>query len=160
MTEAANAFRERWYTADFDQLDWRGVHVHGFRIVEGGQGTAELQLDLDYLLARPADAGAGDGHVVAQAMLQFHEVFGLRFSLDYVACSASMSAFSIGAVERRPLREREDAADGEDHGPWRWRIELGWPEGMLEFEASGFSQWLIGEPVEQACPSLPPAQRL
>lgn len=160
MAAAVSAFRERWYTADFDQLDWRGAHVHGFRIVEGEGGTAELQLDLDFLLARPADDGAGDGHVVAQAMLQFHEVFGLRFALDYVACSAGMSAFSIGAVERRPLREREDDAEAEDHGPWRWRIELGWPEGMLEFEASGFSQWLVGEPVEQAVPSLSPAQRL
>lgn len=155
-----SALRERWYTADFDQLDWRGVHVHGFRIVEGESGTAELQLDIDFLLDRPTDADADAGHVVAQAMLQFHEVFGLRFTLDYVACSAGMSAFSIGTVERRPLREREDAADGEDHGPWHWRIELGWPEGALEFEASGFSQWLVGEPVEQACPSLPPGQRL
>lgn len=160
MPAVVSALRERWYTADFDQLDWRGVHVHGFRIVEGEHGAGELQLDIDFLLARPTDADAGDHHVVAQAMLQFHEVFGLRFSLDYVACSAGMSAFAIGTVERRPLREREDAADGEDHGPWRWRIELGWPEGALEFEASGFSQWLVGEPVEQADPSLPPAQRL
>ncbi len=155
-----NAFRERWYTADFDQLDWRGVHVHGFRIVEGVHGTAELQLDIDFLLTRPADADPHGGHVVAQAMLQFHEVSGLRFTLDYVACSAGMSAFSIALIERRPLREREDAADAEDHGPWRWRIELGWPEGMFEFEASGFSQWLVGEPVEQIDPSLPPGLRL
>jgi hypothetical protein len=31
---------------------------------------------------------------------------------------------------------------------------------MLEFEASGFSLWLVGEPVEQSDPSLSPAQRL
>jgi hypothetical protein len=159
MAAVVSVLRERWYTADFDQLDWRDVHVHGFRIVEGEHGVAELQLDIDFLLARPADAGAGGSHVVAQAMLQFHEVFGLRFTLDYVACSAGMSAFSIGTVERRPLREREDAADSDDHGPWRWRIELGWPEGVLEFEASGFSQWLVGEPVEQVAPTLAPAQR-
>jgi hypothetical protein len=150
------AFRERWYTADFDQLDWHGVHVHGFRIVEGERGSAELQLDIDCLLARPA--GAGEGHVVAQAMLQFHEVAALRFSLDYVACSAGMSAFAIDAIRREPLHD--DGEDGGDTGPWRWRIAIGWPEGAIEFESSGFSQWLVGEPVEQEGPSLPPALRL
>lgn len=161
-----SGFRDRWYTADFDQLGWHDVHVHGFRIVEGAHGCAELQLDIDFILAR-----FRAGFRVAQAMLQFHEVSGLRFSLDYVACSAGMSAFSIGTIARWPLRA--DGADGiagavglpdepalADHGPWRWRIEVNWPEGALEFEASGFSQWLVGEPIEQDMPSLAAADRL
>ncbi len=168
-----SGFRDRWYTADFDQLDWHDVHVHGFRIVEGAHGCAELQLDIDFILARSLgdDAGAGRAAFrVAQAMLQFHEVSGLRFSLDYVACSAGMSAFSIGTIARWPLHAGADGivdADGPadepefaDRGPWRWRIEVNWPEGALEFEASGFSQWLVGEPIEQDMPSLVAADRL
>ena len=153
--------RERWYTADFDQLDWRGVHVHGFRIVEGEGGVGELQLDLDAILERPADDAAPDGYLVAQAMLQFHEVSGLRFTLDYVACSAGMSAFAIAGIAREPLVD--DAHDGgergDDYGPWRWRIAIDWPEGALEFESTGFSQWLVGEAIAQASPILPPALR-
>ncbi len=166
-----SGFGERWYTADFDRLSWHDVHVHGFRIVEGAHGCAELQLDIDFILARPDDADrARAGFRVAQAMLQFHEVSGLRFSLDYVACSAGMSAFSIGAIARWSLRavdadmsEADGNAPGEasgDHGPWRWRIEVNWPEGALEFEASGFTQWLVGEPIEQEAPSLAAADRL
>ena len=151
----------RWYTADFDRMSWHDVHVHGFRIVEGAHGTAELQLDLDFLLESPAEE-TGDFHV-AQAMLQFHEVFGLRFALDYVACSAGMTPFAIDRIVREPLRGHADdpvAIDADAHGPWRWRIELAWPEGGLDFEASGFSQWLVGDVVAQSVPALSPAQRM
>lgn len=148
----------RWHTADFDAMSWEGVHVHGLRIVENGDGTAELQLDLDFILEWPENVGAGDGFRVAQAMLQFHEVSGLRVALDYVAFSAGMSPFAIDRIERAPLREIAD--DEEDRGPWRWRILVGWPEGLFEFEASGFSQWLVGDVVAQRVPALAPAQRM
>lgn len=148
----------RWHTADFDALSWHDVHVHGFRIIEGEHGTAELQLDIDFILEWIAPGSGNIRFRIAQAMLQFHEVFGLRFALDYVACSAGMSAFAIGGITRVPLRAEE--ADGEDMGPWRWRIDVNWPEGFLEFEATGFSQWLVGEIVEQEAQCLAPVERI
>ncbi|MBL8263251.1 MAG: hypothetical protein JNM58_12565 [Xanthomonadaceae bacterium] len=151
----------RWHTADFDALSWHDVHVHGFRMVENGDGTAELQLDIDFILERIHDGNGGIRFRIAQAMLQFHEVFGLRFALDYVACSAGMSAFAIGGITRVPLREVEDdAGEREDTGPWRWRIDVNWPEGFLEFEATGFSQWLVGEILKLDGQSLRPADRM
>lgn len=151
----------RWHTADFDALSWHDVHVHGFRIVEAEHGVAELQLDIDFILERIHDGNGGIRFRIAQAMLQFHEVFGLRFALDYVACSAGMSAFAIGGITRVPLREVEDdAGEREDTGPWRWRIDVNWPEGFLEFEATGFSQWLVGEILELDGQSLRPADRM
>lgn len=159
----------RWYTADFDALSWHDVHVHGFRIVEGEHGTAELQLDIDYIVEwMPAGEG-GSRFRVAQAMLQFHEVSGLRFALDYVACSAGMSAFAIDGITRESLREagedqgggdRDDCDDCDDPGPWRWRIDVNWPEGFLAFEATGFSQWLVGEVVEQDAQWLQAVDRI
>jgi hypothetical protein len=143
----------RWYTADFDALSWHDVRVHGFRIVEGAQGTAELVLDIDFILEwLPED----DGYRfrIAQAILQFHEVFGLRFMLDYVACSAGMTAFSIDRIGREVIGDDERAQS------YRWRIDVNWPEGFLEFEAPGFSQWLVGEIVEQDGQTLDPRQRL
>lgn len=148
----------RWYTADFDAMQWHDVHVHGFRIVADEHGTAELVLDIDFILEWIREDGGRFRFRVAQAILQFHEVFGLRFALDYVACSAGMSAFAIDRIERASLRE---IADDEDHfGPWRWRIDVNWPEGFLEFESPGFSQWLVGDVVEQPVPVLGPAQRM
>ncbi|MFD0725766.1 hypothetical protein [Lysobacter brunescens] len=128
---------------------------------DNGDGTAELQLDLDFIVAHPDRAGGP--YRVAQAMLQFHEVFGLRFALDYVACSAGMSAFAIGGITRVSLRTEDDTHENderEDMGPWRWRIDVGWPEGFLEFESTGFSQWLVGELVEQEAQCLAAADRL
>jgi hypothetical protein len=154
----------RWHTADFDAMSWHDVHVHGFRIVEGEHGTAELQLDIDFILERLRNGDAPFRFRVAQAMLQFHEVFGLRFALDYVACSAGMSAFAIGGITREPLREVGEDQDGrddrDDRGPWRWRIDVNWPEGFLAFEATGFSQWLVGEVVEQDAQCLQAVDRL
>lgn len=148
----------RWHTADFETLQWHDVHVHGFRILADERGTAELVLDIDFILERIRGDDDRFRFRIAQAMLQFHEVFGLRFALDYVACSAGMSAFAIERIERAPLRE---IAEGEDDfGPWRWRIDINWPEGFLEFESSGFSQWLVGDIVEQDAQLLPPAQRM
>ncbi len=151
----------RWYTADFDALGWHDVGVHGFRIVDGENGSAELQLDIDFIL-EIVDTGAGGlRFLVAQAMLQFHEVFGLRLALDYVACSAGTTPFSIGAIRRESLRPpADDGGEVDDHGPWRWRIEVNWPEGFLEFEASGFTQWLVGDPREQDMPTLASSERL
>ncbi len=144
----------RWYTADFDTLSWHDVRVHGFRIVEGGQGTAELVLDIDFILEWLPSEDGGYRFRIAQAILQFHDVFGLRFMLDYVACSAGMTAFSIDSIARETI--------GDDERPqaYRWRIDVNWPEGCLEFEASGFSQWLVGEILEQDGQALEPRQRL
>lgn len=153
----------RWYTADFDALRWHDASVHGFRIVEGENGSAELQLDIDFILEGIETGKGGLRFNVAQAMLQFHEVFGLRLALDYVACSAGTTPFSIGAIRRESLRPpavEADGIDADDHGPWRWRIEVDWPEGFLEFEASGFTQWLVGDPREQDMPTLASSERL
>lgn len=171
----------RWHTADFHALSWQGIHVHGWRIIERAPGVADLALDIDWVLAWPQPDDGDPGHVVAQAMLVFHDVAGLRFVLDYAACSAASGPFSINTLHREPL-ERDAAGDGgprsglpgddgpedewpedagiaEDYGPWRWRIDLAWPEGEWVFEASGFSQWLVGEPHRLDEPVLPMALR-
>jgi hypothetical protein len=148
----------RWYTADFDRMSWHDVHVHGFRIVETGEGVADLVFDLDYILEWLGPEA--DGHYrfrVAQAILQFHDVSALRLALDYEACSATPGPFLISRIARTPLRLD---AGGDDAGPWRWEIEVIWPEGDLAFDSPGFSQWLVGEVVEQPAQWLRPEQRL
>jgi hypothetical protein len=89
--------RGEWKTQDFDDISWHDVHVHGFRIVEndGNDGSAELFLDIDYII----EWLKGEEHlnfVVAQATLQFHSVFGLKFSLDYVEPCRNVRLFHRG----------------------------------------------------------------
>ena len=124
-----------WTETDFDRLSWHDVDVYGFRLesFDEALGTADLVLDIDYILAWNCVDGAIDLDR-SRASLRFHQVFGLKVALDYAAASAGMCAFSLDAIHREPL-----PYDG-----WRWRLEVNWPMGVLEFEAKGFTQTLSG----------------
>lgn len=146
--------RGPWGTEDFDAMSWHDVHVHGFRLVRFDEetGTADLVLDIDYILEwRNSDTGLL--FTVCQAALRFHRVFGLKFELDYAAPTAGMCPFSIGGIEREVLI----APNGRRS--YRWHIPVNWPQGMLEFEASSFTQTLVGEPQVQPAQSLAPEKR-
>jgi hypothetical protein len=146
--------RGPWGTADFEALSWHDVHVHGFRLegFNAEEGSAELVLDIDYIL-RWQESGEGFLFTVCQAVLRFHSVFGLKLELNYAAPSAGMCPFSVAGVERELLV----APNG--HKSYRWRIPINWPQGSLEFEAPGFTQTLIGEPHFQSQQFLPPEKR-
>ncbi len=146
---------QSWETKDFEEMSWHDVSVHGFRIIEneGNTGTSELVFDIDYILEWINETD-GFSFVVAQSTLQFHEVFGLKFSLDYTSCSAGMCAFSIGRIER----EQIDNPYG--YVRFKWYIQINWPDGLIEFESSGFSQWLVGKPIRQNKQSLEPSRRI
>ena len=143
-----------WTSDDFDQLSWHDVHVHGFRLeaVNEELGSADLVLDIDYILAWESIGGVYQ-FTVCQATLRFHGAFGLKFVLDYATPTAGMCAFSLAGVQRETL------AYPTGYSTYRWRLDINWPEGFLEFEAPGFTQTLIGVPRVQAQQSLQPEQR-
>jgi len=148
-----NASQE-WSTQDFEVMSWHDVHVHGFRIVDCDEanGTAELVLDIDYILEW-LSSEVGISFVVAQASLQFHEVFGLKFTLDYAQPTAGMCAFSLAGIER------ELVTYPAGHTSYRWRLPINWPAGEIVFSSPGFAQRLVGQPCTQASQSLSPSQR-
>ncbi|WP_395683162.1 hypothetical protein [Dokdonella sp.] len=145
---------EKWSSGDFDRMSWHDVHVHGFRLVEneGGSGSAELFLDIDYILEwRKAESGFE--FVVAQATLQFHEVFGLKFVLDYATPTAGMCAFSLDGIQR------EQVTYPTGYTSFHWRLGINWPNGCMEFRSPGFSQWLTGPRYTQSTQSLDASRR-
>jgi hypothetical protein len=145
---------EKWDTNNFDEMSWHDVHVHGFRIVQNDptNGTAELMLDIDYILEWRESNGAFS-FVVSQATLQFHEVFGLRLALDYATPTAGMCPFSLAGIKR----ERFEHQTG--YSSYRWRLYINWPSGQIEFESPGFTQCLVGQPYTQPSQWLEPSQR-
>jgi hypothetical protein len=148
--------RTEWTTEDFDDMSWHDVHVHGFRIDESDDenaGTAELYLDIDYILRWGVREETGVRFVVAQAMLRFHDVFGLKFCLDYKRVSAGMCAFSLDGIKR------EVVTYPNGHRSYRWSMEINWPAGLIEFTSPGFTQRLIGEIFPDSGLSLPPSRR-
>ena len=135
-------------------MSWHDVHVHGFKLGEydSDTGTADLFLDIDYILEwRHSESGIE--FVLAQAMLRFHEIFGLKLSLDYATPTAGMSPFSIAGIQR------EEVVYKTGHKTYKWRLEINWPSGFIEFEAPGFTQSLIGEKFVQSSQYLQGSQR-
>lgn len=55
-----------------------------------------------------------------------------------------MCPFSIDDIHRESLEFSTGSRS------YRWRIAINWPRGRLEFQASRFTQTLIGEPVIKA----------
>lgn len=133
--------QQSWTTDDFDAMSWHDVSVHGFRLEEFSEeaGCADLILDIDYLLEWiPQDDGVE--FKVATAELRFHEVFGLRFELDYSSKSAGMCPFSIDRIER------EAVTFPTGYSSFRWHIPVSWPGGSLRFEAPSYTMSLTGNP--------------
>jgi hypothetical protein len=90
-----------WNTDDFELMSWHDVHVHGFRLenFKPDDGSADLVLDIDYILKWDTTKN----HfifTVCRAELRFHNVFGLKMSIDYATPSAGMSPFTIAEIDR------------------------------------------------------------
>ena len=131
---------QHWTHAQFESMSWHDNHVHALRIIEGEHGAGTLILDIDYILEWLSGDGDGYRFRIARAELKFLGVTSLSLTVDYAAASAGMAPFSIDGIERRTeLRERYTATV--------WTLLLNWPEGVISFEASGFEQRLVGEPI-------------
>jgi hypothetical protein len=137
----------RWSDADFDEMSWHDAHVHGFRLTEirSELGSADLVFDIDYIL-QWIEAGGQFQFKVAQASLTFHQAFGLRVALDYQTIGAGMGPFSLSGITRRN-------APGDAVRQF-WALDVNWPSGRIEFEASGFTQVLVGPVLTQPGQSL------
>ena len=141
-----------WSLADFEQMSWHDVHVHGFRVVEGEHGTGELILDIDYILEW-LKGEKGFQFRIAPALLQFHQMSNLRFSLDYAKPTAGIVPFSLNGIKREPI------SHATGHNSFRWELEINWPDGALSFESPGFTQSLRAPECVTANQRLLPTER-
>ena len=134
-----------WSSADYENLSWHDVHVHGFRFdnFNPDNGSSDLVLDIDYILKWDKQ-GQDYIFTVCRAELRFHDAFGLKMNIDYLTPTAGMSPFSIDGIERELIELPTGSTS------YRWRIPINWPSGQLEFEASRFTQSLVGKPHVQS----------
>ena len=133
-----------WNNDDFETLSWHDVSVHGLRFdtYKIGSGSADLILDIDYLLKWDM-SGASAIFTICRAELRFDDVFGLKMHIDYKTPTAGMCPFSIHGIERQL------ASAPTGHKSYHWNISVNWPSGNMEFEAPGFTQTLVASPVAQ-----------
>jgi hypothetical protein len=146
---------QKWTTADFDVLSWHDCHIHGFRLAELNEerGSAELELDIDFIMEWIVQGDSAFRFRIAPATLTFHDVFGLRVTLDYATPAAGMTPFSIDGIEREPLPLPAG------YTSFRWRLPVNWPAGEITFESPGFTQVLRSEPIIHDGQCLTASQR-
>jgi hypothetical protein len=149
--------KSEWTSADFDTLSWHDCSVYGFRLEQRpeheGHGTADLALDIDFIVEWLCHDDRTFQFRVAPATLTFHDVFGLRIELDYASVSAGMTPFTVAAIER------EEFSHVTGHRSFRWRLPINWPSGVIAFEASGFTQVLRRAPILVDRQALLPHER-
>ena len=131
---------QRWTDAQFEAMTWHDNHVHGFRIVEGEHGAGQLILDLDHILEWLPGPNSGFRFRIARAELRFLEVTSLRMTIDYATPTAAFGPFALSSIERRTEARTQYQATV-------WSLTLNWPAGEITFEASGFEQRLLSEPL-------------
>ena len=143
-----------WTTENFEEMSWHDVHVHGFRFdtFKQDNGSADLVLDIDYIL-KWEKSGNGFLFTVCRADLRFHDVFGLKFELDYATPTAGMCPFSLAGIERETVKSLNG------YQSYKWCLPVNWPKGLLQFDAPGFTQVLTGIPHVQASQGLAPENR-
>lgn len=135
-----------WTNADYELMSWHDVHVYGFRLENftDENGSADLVLDIDYILKwEEAKAENTFLFTVCRAELRFHDVFGLKFSIDYSSPQAGMCPFSIDGI----VRDVKTFPTG--YQTFKWRLPINWPKGSIEFDAPAFTQTLVGTPQVQ-----------
>jgi hypothetical protein len=129
-----------WTDADYDRMSWHDNNVHALSIRGGEDGTGTLTLDLDFILEWLPPVDGRYSFRIAPALLTFHDVFALRVHIDYATVSAAMTPFCIGKIARVLIPSTRGYVS------YRWTITINWPEGAIEFDATGFEQHLTGEP--------------
>ena len=132
--------KDVWTHLDFEEMSWHDNHVHGFSLAEGEHGSGTVTFDIDYILEW-IKADSGDiAFRIAPADLTFHEVTNLVVRIDYRRPTAALTPFSLDSIVRSEERRKRYTATV-------WRLNLGWPEGYISFEANGYVQTLRGDAV-------------
>ena len=140
-----------WTTHDYDRMSWHDAHVYGFHFesFDDAEGSADLILDIDFILEWPCKLEEGALFKLCQALLRFEKVFRLHFKLDYATPTAGMCPFSIKEIER------EEISFPNGYKSYRWLVPFNWPHGHIEFEAPGFTQTMVGSPQLHDAQLLP-----
>ena len=141
-----------WTDQQFDDMSWHDNHVHALRFVEGEDGAGDLVLDLDHIVEWIDGESGRFRFRILPVTLTFHGVMFLRASLDYAAPTAAFGPFVIHKIERQSEQRERYVAQ-------LWKIAVNWPNGELAFEARGFTQKGIGEPVVSDRQCLSPELR-
>jgi len=141
-----------WSDKDYDSISWHDCCIYSINFEEDKTGSCNLSFCLDFILKATPKRDGRFSFIVAPAILRF-------FDVDDFACELNLAfgqSLDIFLIEKSESKQ-------PDLGLSHWKIECqtygGPKQNIIEFEASGFSQNLVGAPVRSKFPCLNAKQR-
>jgi hypothetical protein len=135
-----------WSTKDFDSLSWHDAYVSGIRFgsdkIDDGVDSPEFILEIDFWVPQLRD-GVVDveaPRLCAPAELVFSEVYDLRMELG--GSEGLLCGIGIESITRTLAPY---AAEPKEF--YTWCIKTNHPKGTISFQAAGFIQRLLADPV-------------
>jgi hypothetical protein len=135
---------------DFERMNWHDCSIWGLALHAGdpddGDWTSELVLDIDFIVEWAPCCGIWD-FLVAPASLVFKDVTEPKIQIEWpdTGFAVSLNAVSIASIERERIVNQRVCLD---RPYYVWRIQLNSPEGLISFGATGFTQTLCCDPVQ------------
>jgi hypothetical protein len=125
-----------WTNADFDVMGWHDSVIWGMAIVAD---DFELMFDIDYIFqwVNPVPPEQFFRFWVAPATLVFHGVQHIRMNMDL----QYIQLIEVADIHREgPIASPDGSLTN-----WSWKVEL--QQGDIEFEATGFTQYVRKAPA-------------
>lgn len=129
-----------WSTEDFDKMGWKGSSVLAMAFQAN---MCELALDINYICKafNPEPPDKAFAVWSAPATLVFQTVTNLKVDFEYYS-GMGTEGLEISGIERSaPASERSSHSEGRHV----WLISGYY--GDIEFESSGFQQFIRSKPV-------------
>jgi hypothetical protein len=121
--------------------------------------TADIVVDIDFIVEWVWDAECGAQFRVAPATLVFHGVTDLKVNVDWgnSGFQLALHEVSIGQIDRDRIKNQKVFLD---RPYYKWTIRLNWPQdGEIVFGGVGFTQTLRSEPILMDKQSFSPRMR-
>ncbi|WP_406861815.1 hypothetical protein ABZO31_15545 [Streptomyces sp. HUAS MG47] len=150
--EASGLSKSTWSDADFEDMGWHDVTIHGLSVQPPNDVLPRLLFDLDYIVrwVHPVAPATHFSFWVSPATLAFDDVFDLEGDLGFTGVDVDLE------VERVHRLDPDDDRPNFAHWPL-WHIEGHLFD--LKFRASGFRQYLRQPPRLVTRQALPYAER-
>ena len=142
----------KWTEADFDQMSWHDCHIYSIAFDEVGEWQIDLVLKMDFIVEWLCGTDKTCRFRIAPAVLRFREIDKLNIHISL----QSLVPLEIYSVERTDI-----SLHGHQRFHWTIKVQC-YPEqkmNYIEFDATGFTQELLGGVIESSSQHLTTEQR-
>jgi len=131
--------------ATFDSTSWHDNFIYALHL-DAHHFESDLRLEIDHIIKWTQPDATRYQFWIAPAMLVFHNVTDLAMRVHFGTTGYQhvIHQISIGAIWREPVANQKICLD---RPYFAWSIDTNWPDGEIEFGATGYTQTLLSQPV-------------